>query len=82
MLYYQIKRKPSAWSYASRFGHLLKIRLEDIHVQAQHQAGAPSAQSRVIIKSGYPPVSAPTIPALVFVDRQNQPPTSRLSSER
>jgi hypothetical protein len=55
----------------SRFGHLLKVRLEDILVQAQHQAAALGAQGRVIIKSCHPLVPAPTIHTLVFVDRQN-----------
>ena len=57
-----------------RFGHLLKVRLEDILVQAQHQATALCAQGRVIIKSGHPLVLATTIHTLVFVDRHNQPP--------
>jgi hypothetical protein len=55
----------------SRLSHLLKVRLEDILIQAQHQAAALGAQGRVIIKSGHPLVLACTIHTLVFVDRHN-----------
>jgi hypothetical protein len=54
-----------------RFGHILKIGLEDVFVKAQHQAAALGAQGRVIIKSGHPLVPAPAIHTLVFIDRHN-----------
>jgi hypothetical protein len=52
-----------------RFRHILKVRLEDILFQAQHQTPALVAQGRVIIKPGYPLIKAFTIYTLVFVDR-------------
>jgi len=55
----------------SRFHPLLEVRFEDILVQAEHQAAALGAQGRVIIKSGYSLVPAPTIDTLVIVDRHN-----------
>jgi hypothetical protein len=48
-----------------------KVRLEDIIVQAKHQAAIGSAQCCVIIQSGDPLIPATTVHTLVFVDRHD-----------
>jgi hypothetical protein len=57
-----------------RFRHFLEVGLEDILVQAEHQAAALGAQGRVVIQSGHPLVPAPTIDTLIFIKRHNQSP--------
>jgi hypothetical protein len=54
-----------------RFGPLLEVRLEDILVEAKHQAATGGAQGRVIIQSGHPLIAATTVNTLVFVDRHD-----------
>jgi hypothetical protein len=59
-----------------RLGYLLEIRLEDIFVQAQHQAVALGAEGRVVIQARNPLVAPPTVHTLVFINRHNSSPPS------
>ena len=58
----------------SRGRNLLKVGLEDIFVQPQHQAAALGAKSGVIIQTGYPLVPAATVDTLILVNWHNGSP--------
>jgi hypothetical protein len=47
--------------------NFLKIGLEDILVQPQHQAAALGAEGSVIIQTGYPLIPTGTVDTLVLV---------------